>query len=384
VSVDSNGHLTCSNIIDVKISRTLNYCILPKTYERNQPIPFAAYNPNGGNSSIKVYASGETLIWSQTFNGNSIFGFIPAEVFTDSNIIGYVSFDDSNEHSTAIKVTGPNEPGPTENVLALIVLPKWRFIWRDMATIGCVIDAFHRHGITFAILKGSDANYEKVQKYARNKHIKYLYIGCTDGHYLIITPESGGVDSPDNRRTNFDLYDPDGGDEIYEQVVSIQREDYYDPNMAPSWCVDLFLRPLNSVALMGFSYLEFAYFDFCYSGRLKINASNQLIQGQTGQQGLFDIPHSDMSFALGMAGSGRDNFYQGWYDISWIRNIPIIPTQYQLWTQHEWIYLGDGEDLFSALYNVIQEQYFFGPLDPVNCYRLKGEFDLTNVCLRNW
>lgn len=91
-----------------------------------------------------------------------------------------------------------------------------------------------------------------------------------------------------------------------------------------------------------------------------------------------------MSFALGMAGSGRDNFYQGWYDKAMIRNVPVIPTLYQLWSQNEWIYLGDGEDLFTTLYDVIEDQYFFGPLDPVNCYRLKGEGDLTNVCLRSW
>ena len=136
---------------------------------------------------------------------------------------------------------------------------------------------------------------------------------------------------------------------------------------------------------MGFSYLEFAYFDFCYYGRLKINASNQLVQGQPGQQGLFDIPHSDMSFALGMAGSGRSNFYQGWWSKATVRWFPIIPTQYQFWSQWEWEYLGrPGENLYSALYSVIEQQTFFGPLDPVNCYRIKGEGWMEDVCLRNW
>ena len=35
-------------------------------------------------------------------------------------------------------------------------------------------------------------------------------------------------------------------------------------------------------------------------GRLKINANNQLVEGQPGQIGIFDGPHSDMSLALGM------------------------------------------------------------------------------------
>jgi hypothetical protein len=382
VSVDDKGHLTCSNITDVDFSRKLNYCVLPKTYERNQPLPFAAYNSGAGDITVKAYANGGTLVWSQTFAGNSINGYIPAAI-TNQYEFDYVSFDNASGQSLAKKVTDPNLPNFSENIQALIVLPKWKFRIRDYQIVWAVKNAFKYNGIIYATLSGSNATYDNVQKYAQNKDIKYLYIGCTDGHFLINTK---GIDEPDNRRTNFDLYDPEGGEDTDDPIVSIQRQDYSDPNMAPPWCVKLYLKPFKSVALMGFSHLEFAYFDFCYSGRLKINGSDQLIQGQPGQEGLFDIPHSDMSFALGMAGSGRDNFYQGWYDKARTAFAPppIGETEYQRWSRIEWYQLDDGANLYDALYYVINQQYWFGPLDPVNCYRLKGEGDMTNIRLRNW
>ncbi len=379
ISIDGNGHLTCSNIDRFIFTRPLNYCVLPKTYERNQPLPFAAYNIGAGDITVKAYANGGNLVWSQSFSGNNIIGSIPASI-TNQYELDYVSFDDNIGQSLAKKVTDPNLPNFSENVQALIVLPKWKFRIRDYQIVWAVQNAFKYHGIIYATLSGSNATYEKVQKYAQNKHIKYLYIGCTDGHFLINTE---GNDEPDNRRTNFDLYD-EGSEESYSPVVSIQRSDYYDPNMAPSWCCDLWYTRLDSVASMGFSYLEFAYFDSCYSGRLKINASNQLIQGQPGQQGIFDIPHSDMSFALGMAGSGRSNFYQGWYDKAKSKIPPISETEYQRWSRLEWYQLEDGANLYDALYYVIEQQTHFDVNDPVNCYRLKGEGDLTSVYLRNW
>jgi hypothetical protein len=382
ISVDSNSHITCSNITSVVFSKPLNYCVLPKIYEKNRPLPFAAYNTGAGDITVKAYANGGNLVWSQTYSGNSIFDFIPASI-TNQYEFDYVSFDNDSGQSLAKKVTDPNLPNFSENVQALIVLPKWWIRLLDYQIVWAVQNAFKYHGIIYATLSGSNASYEKVMLYARNKHIKYLYIGCTDGHYLL---NDKAADDPDNRRTNFDLYDPYGGDESFIEVVSIQRDDYSDPNMAPPWCCDLWYSGINSVASMGFSYLEFAYFDFCYSGRLKINASNQLVQGQPGQQGIFDIPHSDMSFALGMAGSGRSNFYQGWYDkaLSGPFPPPINETEYQRWSRIEWYQLEDGMNLYEALDYVISQQTHFDVNDPVNCYRLKGEGYLEDIELRNW
>ena len=137
---------------------------------------------------------------------------------------------------------------------------------------------------------------------------------------------------------------------------------------------------------MGFNSLEFAYFDTCYSARLIINEYNQLVQGLPGQQGLFEFhfPQSDMSFALGMASGYRDCAYQGWYDKAISKFTLLYETEYQRWSRLEWYALEDGMNLFDALNHVIEQQYYFDVNDPVNCYRLKGTGDLTNIYLRNW
>jgi hypothetical protein len=48
-------------------------------------------------------------------------------------------------------------------------------------------------------------------------------------------------------------------------------------------------------------------------------------------------------------------------------------TECQKWTRLEWEKLGEGEDLYSALYDVIGQQTDFSPGAPVNNYRLKGQ-----------
>ena len=131
---------------------------------------------------------------------------------------------------------------------------------------------------------------------------------------------------------------------------------------------------------MNFNALEFAYFDCCYSGKLKINEYNQLVHGRPGQIGLFDELYSDMSFALGIDNPGKSRVYQGWYG-----NVPIriwpIETQYQKWTRLEWESLGNGYNLIQAITDTIYEQTDFGPDAPLNNYRLKGHGFLTDIKL---
>jgi hypothetical protein len=155
------------------------------------------------------------------------------------------------------------------------------------------------------------------------------------------------------------------------RIVSIKRSDYIDPNNAPPWCQDLgyWESKANSFAMMGFNSLEFAYFNACYSGRLKINSSNQLVEGERGEVYDFDAPQSDMSFALGMSEPSRSRAYQGWHDEFFIGS-RWWENEYQRWIRLEWEELGIGENLYWALYYTIQQQTEFGPLDPVNNYVL--------------
>jgi hypothetical protein len=156
--------------------------------------------------------------------------------------------------------------------------------------------------------------------------------------------------------------------------VSVRRSDFI-PYTWPTWCQQLEPAlencPIPSWAAMGFDSLVFAEFNACYSGRLKINASDQLVIGQSGQVGVFDGPHCDMSFALGMASTSRDCAYQGWYDKS---KVSLTPTDFQKFTRDEWYTFSQaGENLFTAVqYATGRQTSFFDPNAPVNTYRLRG------------
>jgi hypothetical protein len=139
---------------------------------------------------------------------------------------------------------------------------------------------------------------------------------------------------------------------------------------------------------MGFTSLEFAYFDCCYSGRLHINSYNMLTEGREGQQGVvYDEPYSDMTLALGINDTSKSRFYQGWYDKSLYRCWWTIwyliygPTEYQKWTRLEWQTLGEGYRLDEALDEVMSEQTEFGRYDPVNNYRFKGHGFMLDIRL---
>jgi hypothetical protein len=136
---------------------------------------------------------------------------------------------------------------------------------------------------------------------------------------------------------------------------------------------------------MGFHTLKFAHFNCCYTGRLKINASNQLVIGQPGQGGVFDLPHSDMSYALGMANTNRDCAFQGWYDEAWFGIGGLSP--FSKWTLDEWSNLALGPpvgNLDTAIqYAISRQTSFMDPNAPVNTYRLKGHGFLSGISLHD-
>ena len=382
VSVDSNSHITCSNIKTVTFSNPFTYCSLSEHYVQNQPLYFAGFYSGTGNVSINVYANGENLVWSQTFSGNNIFGAIPATI-TNQYDFDYVSFTEVSSSSSAsglhalggagggasvIITPDPVEP-PMPGIQALIILPNPPGFDRiDIRQIKAIQTAFRNKGIQYRKLRGSSANYDTVALYATTNPVKYIYID-THGNYRI-----NGV-----LRTVIDLSDG--------HVVSMKQSDFA-PGQAPSWCTSLgsFWEPrVKSFFSMGFYYVEFAYFDACYSGRLYINANNQLVEGQPGQQGLFDLLHSDMSIALGMGETSKSRFYQGWWGPVPIGSPPpSSEDEYQTWTHLEWQKLGEGEDLYQAIYDVIMQQTDLGSSAPVNNYRLKGQGWLEDIILNNY
>ena len=370
-SADSNSHITCSNINNVEFSRPLNYCFLPENYLRNHTIPFAAYNPTGGNSSVKVYANGGNMIWSQTFSGNSVSGFIPAEILDDQNDVDYVSFDDINGQSVAKKITVPKEPNNFD-VRALIITPAYGMNILDYRTINEVKKAFKNKGIIYEELFGQYATYDNIAWYGwHGVNIKYIYLAAHGSYFFEIIP---GYYVP---RTWVSLYDYD--------TVSMKKSDFVNPADAPPWCENLWYweNQTRSFLKMRFNTLEFVYFNTCYGARLKI-LDNTLTVGERGEVYDFDAPQSDMSLALGISESSRTRFYQSWYDKSSVNPFLLWDENYQQWNRDEWQFLGEGENLYWAIFYTIQRQTHFGPLDPANNYTLRGQGSLMDIVLRNW
>jgi hypothetical protein len=376
VSIDKDGRVTCMKITNIGFSSPLNYLMLPSEYEPNKPLYFSAFNPNGGNVTVKVYADCGNLVWSQSYGGDRFFGSIPAGI-TGQHEIDYVSFDKSGGECSIKKIPDPKEPGiPTYDVKALIILPNLLINLVDFRTIWTVERAFNDRGIKYVKLGSFSASYDTIASYAKNNPIKYIYVGSHGGDGKLFQPDSGTYYfefDGGTRRTWVELSDG--------RCVSMK----YTDAGAPSWCKDLgyWENRSKSFASMGFKFLEFAYFDSCHSGRLRIDSHDQLIEGQPGQQGLFDVPHSDMSLALGMDEPSRSRFYQGWWNeipggLPW-----PLEGDYQKWAQNEWERLGDQDSLHMALLYVISQQEDFTPDAPVNNYRLKGQGIIWEVYLNS-
>ena len=370
VGTGSTGNIVCSDAVETAFPNSLNYCILPQSYKPNEPLPFAAYNTVAGDASVNVYADGGNLVWSQSYSGNTVSGSIPASI-TGQHEIDYVSFE-PNGGTSVSKTSDPAEDElstPDSDVKALVILPDLQIRLYDFRTISQVQNAFKDRGVKYKKLAGKSATYQNVAKYASTGNIKYLFI---DGHGTYV-----GNENPLIFRTCVELKD--------DWVLSAKHSDFL-PGQAPSWCEELpgnLEQTTKSFASMGFNSLEFAYFDTCHSGRLKINSIGLLVEGQPGQMGLFDGPHSDMSLALGMDDTSESRVYQGWYGEISSNFPPVWPfeTEYQKWSQYQWESLGEGNNLLQAIMDTINQQTEFGDEDPVNNYRLKGQGLLTDMRL---
>jgi hypothetical protein len=371
VSINSEREVTCSNITSIEFACPLNYCFLLSTYEPNKPLHFSAFNPSAEEVTVNVYADCNNLVWSQTYSGSSILDSIPAEI-TSQNEIDYVSFNKSGGGSV-LKTSDADPKESASSVKALIIFAMplidipfyFDSVWRVQA-------AFKERGIKYARLSRKNATYAKIKEYARN--IKYMYI-CAHGNYRLRGSKV--------LRTVVSLYD--------WPAVSVIRSEF-PPSEVPSWCE--YLEPqwentVNTFYSMGFANLEFAYFECCYSGRLTINADNQLVEGQRGR---FDtLPPeemliSDMSVALGMHPEFFETrAYQGWYDKSKSKLIPIpcwpFSHDYEKWTRDMWQRLGAGDTVGEAMGFAMSRQTNNDPNAPLNTFRFKGNGDIVNIRL---
>jgi hypothetical protein len=368
VSISDTGRVTCSNLKDSTFNCFLNYCFCADAYDSNEPHYFCAYHPGAENVSVKVYNEDNSLVWSQTYSGQNLNGFIPSEV-TLSDDLDSIAFEETGGMMLAgtASVTKPlgmsfNPGNVPANIRALLVLPYfWVNLLNDVDNV--VKQAFKTHGVPYYKLKGSNATFKNFAWFARNRNIQYLYY-AGHGHY------TDDPEMPTYLRTTIGLYNG--------RAVSAKHSNF-PHGTAPRWCETLpgtLERTAYSIYNLGFpsGQLKFAQFDCCFSGRLRLTSDNRLVESPGTFYGILAGPESDMSWALGMTGGIYGQFCQGWWDKA---GVVYGQTKYEVFSVSEWTELKEGENLYQALYDTFGDPDVH--IDAKKEFRMYGIGDMTAI-----
>jgi hypothetical protein len=353
VSIDGDGQVTCSKITNTEFACPLNYCFCPKFYEPNEPVYFYGFYSGENDISVRAFEyGGEEPLWSGVCSGGDLSGFISAEI-TAANDIDYIEFKDI---STGISAAKPTEKlsEPNSSIRALLILPNFSVNQTNGGVIAEVKETFRKRHIPFAELGCVGSSYKKIDEYAKNGNINYIYY-TGDGNYI--------------------------NGEVYRTRVEIDDGDLY--SFKPSN-----VRGGFDLSLMRFRNIKFAFFDCCYTGRLVYNANNELVEGVHDQDTHFEIQRSDMSSALRMYGE-EAHVFQGWWGKrpTGMLNYKAGPTTknpYHYFCLYEWRKLGEeGASLRDALnYAVTEVQKL--PVyseDVLYDFRLRGNGTLEEVTI---
>jgi len=363
IGLSTTGQITCSNLKQNSFNCFLKYCFSADAYDLNESHHFCAYYSGSSNISVKVYDEENNLVWSQTYSGQNLNSFIPPSI-TSARDLNSIVFQETPSSGNSITKPLGLKFKPAEvpaNVRALLVWPFWTVNWQNQNVNEVVKEAFDARGVPYWVLKWGQASYTNLAWFGANRNLDYIYyVGHGVYNYF------GG-----ELRSGIQLSDG--------FAASVKQSDFA-PGQAPSWCKRLpgnWENTVNSIALIGFPQgrLKYIHFDCCYTGRLKLTGDNRLIEGSAGQEGLFDIPHSDMSWALGMA-SGATQVLQGWWG-----EVPKGDlSKFNKFSIDEWTKFKEGDNLYDALMYAIQHGDP-DPLEegPLETYRLKGQGDLTEV-----
>ncbi len=369
ISTSTTGRITCSKLKESTFNCFLNYYFCNDAYDSNEPHHFCAYYQGSNDISVKVYDEENNLVWSQTYSGPNLHGFIPSGVTLSENLDSII-FEEVGARGTPVSKPLGLKFNPKKvpaNIRALIIVPSW---WMRHVTnygvIETVKDAFKSRNVPYHYLKGSQASYASLAWFGANRNIDYIYF-CGHGGY--------GRD-PDTGEYYFgtirsEIKLSDG------RAVSVKQSDF-PPGQAPSWCEKLsgnWENTVHSMYQIGFTQgeLKFVFFDACFTGRLKLTGDSRLVEGPPGQQGLFALPHSDMSWALKMV-SGETQVFQGW----WGERPGGFTSKFNKFCVHEWTKLKEGAHLYDALVYAINETDWI-PNGPHDNYRLKGQGYFTEL-----
>jgi hypothetical protein len=354
--------IVCSNPIAFEVNNRVGRCGVSSFYEQGKPIPF--FVDNDANSiQVSAYTD-EGCVWQQTYPAGAICGAVPAEI-TDGNDVTYLSIEkveDSNslillafESSNTIIPLSSVFRGHQNDIRALIVLPYFELNRPNSGLISLYKNLFKLRNVPYQVLRCYNSSLKNLKYYAQNYHIQYLIINShgewkypgTEVKRTTIGLDDGYVVSDKISRPGAPTY-------LERLPADIERS-------APTW------------AEIGFNYLKYVHNDSCFGGHLYINGSGQLVEGSPGPIGLFDMPHNDMSVALGLP-DNNSRFYFAWYK----EFEGGYSSDYYQFSADIIVQFTEGKNLYDGIIKANHECEGSGDKDPRDDYRILGQGEIYN------
>jgi len=371
ISIDPNDIITVSPPTIVNFNNDLHYTNMSDNYEQGKDYRIAAIYTGNDNLRVDVVDIEDNVVWSDTFSGDLNIT-IPAATF-DSNGLYEVSVNETGvlleDYKSWKKKVGkkfvPGDANP--NTKGLIVCPDRKVTKAKFEK--CIkksIEAFEQKGIEYIVLYRKNAKYENVAFCLTQLPVKHLYF-VGHGNYKVVDKLRTVIQLADGRAVSYNLSD-------------------FDPNNIPPFCEDMgkWEKKTKSILAIGvpLGKLKIVFFDTCYSGRLKITGSYDLVEGPSYEgdptEVITDISPSDMSYALGIGYS--DQIYKGWYDLSYAKR---IFTYYNEWSGNFWYRLGLNDTIYEAvMYCIWHTPGVMLEEGPHYNYRFKGFGNIQTVRLQ--
>ncbi len=359
IGISEQG-VVCSTPVSFEIDNKIGPCAVPVNFEPGEPLTFHII---ADANSIQVKAhSWDDCVWQETYPMGSVSGFVPAWV-TDTNDVEYLEFRcgaDSNSfelmsaQSLIVPLSAMRKHDPND-IRALIVLPDF---WVNRVNSGLIRsykNLLKTRNIPYKVLGFYSSSLKNLRYYAQNYNIQYLIIN-SHGNYR--------YPGTDVLRTTILL---DDGNVVSDKITRPGSPTYLErlpgdiEHTARTW------------AEIGFTNLKYVHNDSCYGGRLYINSSWQLTEGASGQQGLFSMPHNDMTIALNLL-SNDSKFYLSWYK----EFEGGYASKYYQFSCNVIAKLEEGKDLYESLLYAISQCTGSGDKDPRNDYRVLGQGFIQN------
>ncbi len=330
IAFDNQLNLICYPLMEFTVSDGISEVLVPIVYEMGKTLPFSASSTLADDVRVSAWCA-NTEIWSSTFtSGSDIIGGVPPAITSDYEI-DYIQFIPVQQESITktIQLAGSGgkvAPAATADVnytgtTALLVRPDFEINFTS-GLADYIKDVLEQRGYKVKKLGFFTSSHYKIKKYRNKCTIKILYF---TGH--------GQYKLKDVYRTRQELDDG---------IVVSDKVSNYDPiSSAPDWLTPLDSPLEESVKTwkeINFNSLEFAAFDNCYSGRLRITGSLELVENTGPQVGY----RNDLTKALNLM---DDCPFLGWSHTY----LSGYTSEFEIFSTNIWRKLRVQETLWEAI-----------------------------------